>query len=281
MIQFEVNQAECIRCGQCAQDCPVKIIDLQNGYPEIPARREAKCYRCQHCLAICPTGAISILGLNPADSIELAGNLPQPEQLETLIKGRRSVRRYHSENLEPELIRNLLEVAWHAPTGVNARQVRFTVIDDGEALARFRDEVYEGLAGLVREQKLPKNRAFFADFLRLWRETGEDVLFRGAPHLLVASAPRSTASPLPDCLIALAYFELYAQSKGVGTVWNGLVRWTIDDMLPRLRKRLAIPADHQFGYCMSFGRPAVSYRRTVQHAPAEIVRFDPGPAPID
>jgi len=279
MIQFEVNREKCTQCGFCAEDCPVHIIDMRGGWPHIAAEREALCYRCQHCLAICPTGAISILGRQPEDSLELTGRLPSAEQLETLIKGRRSVRRYQPQNLEPEVIRELLEVAWHAPTGVNARQVRFTVIDDGEALARFRDEAYEGLARLVMEQKLPADKAFFADFLRSWREKGVDVLFRGAPHLVVASAPRGAASPLPDCLIALAYFELYARSRGVGTVWNGLARWTIEDLVPGLRRRLRIPEEHLFGYCMSFGRPAVEYPRTVQHGPAEIVRFDPGPAP--
>lgn len=279
MIQFEVNREKCTQCGFCVQDCPVHIIDMQRGWPNISVEREARCYKCQHCLAVCPTGAISILGRRPEDSLETHGNCPAPEQLEVLIKGRRSVRRYQQENLEPELIRQLLEVAWHAPTGVNARLVRFTVIDDCEALARFRDEAYEGLARLVMENKLPADKAFFADFLRSWREKGEDVLFRGAPHLVVASAPRAAASPLPDCLIALSFFELYAQSKGVGTVWNGLARWTIEDLVPRLRKRLKIPGDHLFGYCMSFGRPAVEYPRTVQYGPADIVRFDPGPPP--
>lgn len=281
MIQFEVAEEKCTRCGLCAKDCPVNIISMKTGFPVIPAEREVRCYRCQHCLAICPTGAVSILGLQPEDSLQLAGNFPSVEQMATLIKGRRSVRHFYNDNLAPERIHGLLEVAWHAPTGVNASQVRFTVIDDGEALARFRDEAYEGLARLVREGKLPKQRSYFADFLKLWRETGQDVLFRGAPHLVVASAPRSVASPLPDCLIALTYFELYAQTQGIGTVWNGLARATIEELVPRLRKRLGVPKDHQFGYCMSFGRPAVSYARTVQRGPAAIERFNPGPAPND
>lgn len=279
MIQFQVDREKCTRCGFCVQDCPVHIIDMRDGWPHIAAEREALCYKCQHCLAICPTAAISILGRKPEDSIDLAGRLPAPEAMEALIKGRRSVRRYRPENLAPDVIRQLLDVAWHAPTGVNARQVRFTVVDDGEALARFRDEAYEGLARLVMEKKLPADKAFFADFLRVWREKGEDVLFRGAPHLVVASAPKRVASPLPDCLIALTCFELYARSQGIGTVWNGLAKWTIEELVPRLRKRLQIPADHMFGYCMSFGLPAVEYPRAVQHGPADIVRFDPGPVP--
>ncbi|NVN92056.1 MAG: nitroreductase family protein [Desulfuromonadales bacterium] len=273
MLHFTIDEQRCTKCGQCVADCPVRIIAMTGGLPAIAPERESSCFRCQHCLAICPTGAVSILGLKPAKSLPLSGAYPTPRQLETLIKGRRSVRRYKDENLEPELIQRLLEVAWHAPTGVNSRQVRFTVVDDREKLAALREEVMAGLGRLVRNNALPEKLAFFAEFVRLWEEKGVDTLFRGAPHLLVASAPQSAPSPLPDCLIALSYFELYAQANGVGTVWDGLAKWAIADLLPEIRQRLDIPDDHLIGYVMAFGKPAVRYARTVQHGPAIIHRM--------
>lgn len=274
MLRFTVDEKACTRCGLCVADCPARIIAMADGgYPAIAPDKEASCYRCQHCLAICPTAAVSILGLKPENSRPLTGNYPAPEQLETLIKGRRSVRRYREENLEPDLLQRLLEVAWHAPTGVNSRQVRFTVVDDRAKLAVLRDEVMAGLGRLVRENALPEGLGFFADFVQLWEEKGIDTLFRGAPHLLVASVPKDVPSPLPDCLIALSYLELYAQTNGVGTVWDGLAKWAINDLVPETRRRLGIPDDHLVGYCMAFGRPAVHYARTVQHGPALIRRF--------
>ncbi len=273
MLEFNLDVQKCTRCGQCVADCPAHIIAMADGYPAIAPENEASCYRCQHCLAICPTGAVSILGLKPEESRLLAGNYPDPLQLETLIKGRRSVRRFRDENLEPELLQRLLEVAWHAPTGVNSRQVRFTVVDDRQKLAAFRDEVMAGLGRLVRDNALPERLAFFADFVRLWEEQGVDTLFRGAPHFLVASVPHNVPSPLPDCLIALSYFELFAQANGVGTVWDGLAKWAITDLLPETRQRLGIPDDHLIGYAMAFGMPAAHYTRTAQHGPALIHRL--------
>jgi len=272
MLEFAINTASCTRCGECVADCPARIIVMEEGGPTIAPDREAACYRCQHCLAICPTGALSILGLKPTGSRPLAGAYPDPDKLETLIKGRRSVRRYKPENLEPELLQRLLDVAWCAPTGMNARDVLFTVVDDRQKLARLRGEVMEGLSRLVRGQGLPQGMEFFADFVRVWEEKQIDILFRGAPHLLIASAPRQGASPVPDCLIALSYFELFAQSLGVGTVWNGLTKWAINDLLPETVQRLGIPEDHVIGYAMSFGRPALRYHRTVQRGPARINR---------
>jgi nitroreductase/NAD-dependent dihydropyrimidine dehydrogenase PreA subunit len=277
MLDFTINRQTCTRCGLCIADCPARIIAMENSYPAIAQENEATCYRCQHCLAICPAGAVSIFGLKPAQSRPLAGNFPDPDKLETLIKGRRSVRRYKPENLEPELLQGLLEVAWHAPTGVNSRQVRFTVVDDREKLAQLREQVMTGLARLIRENALPGGMEFYADFVRMWEEKNIDVIFRDAPHLLIASVPHNVASPMPDCLIALSYFDLFAQANGVGTLWNGLAKWAINDLLPETRRSLGIPEDHLIGYVMAFGRPAVHYSRTVQHGPALIHRVKLSP----
>lgn len=275
MLQFEITEAKCTKCAFCVRDCPARIIDMESGYPRIMAEKEASCLKCQHCLAICPTAALSILGRNPEQSRPLKNNLPDPDQLETLIKGRRSIRHYRDENLDPILLQRLFDVAWHAPTGVNMRQVQFSVIDDKEAMAKFREAVYSGLAKLVEAGQLPEERAMFGDFVQPWREIGFDVLFRGAPHLIVASAPRDCACPIPDCLIALSYFELFAQSLGVGTVWNGLAKYAIDELVPELRQQLGIPENHLVGYVMAFGKPAIKFQRTVEKGAANVVRFNP------
>lgn len=272
MLLFSVDENKCTKCGLCAQDCPIHIIAMDSGYPCIPAENEEACLGCRHCLAICPTAALSIGGHKPEESSPLAGALPDPDRLETLIKGRRSVRHYRDENLEPELLQRLLDVAGHAPSGANERQVRFTLIDDKEVLAAFRQEVYAGLEKRVAAGDLPKGKKFFGNLARLWKEEGVDALFLGAPHLLVTSAPRSCCTPETDCLIALSYFELFAQSLGVGTLWDGLLKWAVDDLLPGLRQRLGIPEDHVIGFTMIFGRPAVHYQRTVENGATSFVR---------
>lgn len=112
MLNFSIDTQKCTKCGLCAADCPVFIIDMENGYPTIAADKESSCYKCQHCFAICPTGALSLLGLNPTDSQSLtAGNFSDPDKFEMLIKGRRTVRRYKDENLDPALFQRLLDVA--------------------------------------------------------------------------------------------------------------------------------------------------------------------------
>ena len=272
MIDFNVVNEKCTLCGLCAADCPANIINMTETGPVIPAEKEEFCYKCQHCLAICPTGAISVLGRDPAKSLSLLGAFPTAAKMEALIKGRRSVRRYKEEDLDPALIQHLLEVAWHAPTGKNARKVLLTVVDNREALAKLRTEALAGIERLANEGKIPAGMERFADFPKLWAEKNIDILFRGAPHLVVASAPKDCPTPQVDSVIALSYFELFAQTQGVGTVWDGLFKWTTD-LVPELRGTLKIPTDHVIGYAMAFGKPLVKFSRTVQHKPANIVRI--------
>ncbi|WP_020674972.1 nitroreductase family protein [Geopsychrobacter electrodiphilus] len=273
MLDFKIDREKCISCGGCAADCPALIIDMQNGYPLIHPSKERLCYRCQHCLAICPTAALSILGRDPRQSTLLAGNLPRPEQLATLIRGRRAVRRYLDENLDPGLIHDLLQTAGHAPTGHNARRVTFSVVEDREVMAQLREVAYRGIKEAVDKEQLPARLSFFRGFVQTWEQSGIDVVFRGAPHLLITSAPKRLGSPEADCLIALSSFELLAQCQGIGTLWNALATWTIEKVVPQLRTRLGIPDDHMIGYCMSFGLPAINYHRTVQHDPPSITRI--------
>ncbi len=268
MLAFHVDEERCVLCGECALDCPAGII-VMDGYPRI-TDQEA-CLQCQHCLAVCPGAGISILGRDPEESTLLAGNLPEPAQVATLIKGRRSVRRYRERDLAPELIDELLNVACHAPTGVNARSVLFTVVREGAVLRRLRDHLMARLGQLKEAGELPAGLAgrYLGRIVNAWRSEGRDMLFRGAPHLLITSAPSDTPCPVQDTHIALATFQLIAYANGVGTVWDGLFMMALA-VCPEVMDRLGIPDNHTIGYAMAFGEPAVEYHRTVQRGPAQV-----------
>ncbi len=271
MLHFTVDKELCVSCGACAEDCLPQAIQMEGEYPSIP--NEEHCMRCLHCLAVCHTGAISILGHDPAESEPLKGRLPAPEQVATLMKGRRSVRRYKQENVDPALLRRVLDVAAHAPTGVNARQLWVTVIDDTASMDAFRKEVYQRLEDLVRENRMPENprRQFFSSAPELWRK-GLDPIFRHAPHCVLVSNAKDAPCREQDSLIYLSYFELMAQSGGLGTVWCGLLYWCLRLVLPELIRRLGIPETHELGYAMLFGSPAVQYQRTAERGPADVHR---------
>ncbi|MGB9713122.1 MAG: nitroreductase family protein [Dissulfurimicrobium hydrothermale] len=266
MIEFHIDEERCIQCGECALDCPAGVI-VMDGYPKMT--NEAGCFQCQHCLAVCPTAAVSILGKDPDAGTVLKGNMPDPAGLATLIKGRRSVRRYRDRDLAPELIDELLEISCHAPTGVNSRSVLFTVVRERAVMNRLRDHLISRLAQLQDEGRLPEGLTgkYLGRAVIAWQQEGKDILFRGAPHLIITSAPADAPCPVQDTLIALTTFQLIAHAHGVGTVWDGIFMMALA-ACPDVAGRLGIPENHTLGYAMAFGEPAVEYHRTVQRGPA-------------
>lgn len=270
-LQFTITTERCIQCGACVDDCPFHIIEMAPDYPALIPARVHHCIRCQHCLAVCPTGALSILGVNPEDSLPLPESLPSAQQMTALIKGRRSMRRFLPEPLESEVIERMIATVANGPTGKNNRQCLFTVIEDRATMAVFRNETLEGLRRAVAERRLSESLGYFRHVVSAW-DQGRDIIFRDAPHLLMVSVPSSVTTPDADSIIALSYFELLAASMGIGTLWNAMIRWALSTIDVDLYQRLGIPDDHVKGYALLFGRPAVQYHRTVQRDQAMINR---------
>jgi len=272
MLDFRVDQERCTKCDLCVLDCPVRIIARDgDGVPHIIEEEAGDCMACQHCLAICPTGAISILGRDPDQSLPLdAAELPTPEAMARLIKGRRSVRRYADENVDPALVRQLLNTVANAPTGVNRQELTFSVIDDCDTMQTVRSTAMDMLAAKVDAGEIPEGNTFLPRLVQAYRDENRDLVFRGAPHALIVSAPPDAPCPSQDVALALAYFELLAQSAGLGTVWCGLM-YTVLEALPELKDRLGLPRD-AVHYEMLFGRPLHHYSRTVQRDDGAVIR---------
>ncbi len=272
MLDFEINEEKCTGCGLCAQDCPSMII-VMGEYPYLKDGKENHCIRCQHCLAVCPEGAISIFGKNPDESLPVENRLPDPDLLNRMIKTRRSVRKYKDENLTDEQISTLLESASYAPTGHNDNSVLLSVSDNKEDFHKLKELFYSAIRDEADRGNKNRNLPLLAKFQVLWLKKNIDVLFRGAPHMVIASAPESATTAMEDCIISLSYFELAANASGIATLWNGMVKWVLTEIAPYLRKKLGIPEDHIIGGVLVFGKPGIKYSRAVQSEGININRI--------
>ena len=271
MLNFKVDEKLCTKCGLCVNDCPMRIIDMRKGnVPRVTEAKEIACIECQHCMTICPTGALSIMDCDPANSILLSKDvLPTPEQMANLIKGRRSIRNYKQENVPQEKIDEILTVIANCPTGVNRQDLVFTVVDCKEFLDEYRENMMEDLFKAAQLGAIPERYDYLKGLIFLWKRNGIDVIFRTAPHFLVVSASNYAACPEEDVNLALAYFELLANSHGLGTLWCGTLKMAME-ILPKYKKKINLPATSYY-YPMIFGIPAVKYRRTVQRDDAVVV----------
>lgn len=267
MHQFIVDQDACIQCGECVADCLLGCLEMGESAPHMTEDGAKKCIACQHCLAVCPTGAVSVAGRTPEQCEEFAGRLPAPQSLLLLMKARRSVRRYKQEAVEPEILDMLMEGLASAPTGVNNRGLLFHLVRDPAVMERIRQDARMVIRGILEEYG---QSAIPERYLRYMRGLvqGQDPVFRGAPHMLVVTVRKDAPCANADPFIAMSYFELLANSLGLGTVWCGVAVRTLFELAPALGKKLGVPDDQQLGYIMMFGKPDVTYHRTVERGPA-------------
>ena len=263
MLYFKVDKDLCTRCGDCAKVCYPQIIDQsQDNLPRIRIDYESLCQKCQHCLAVCPTAAISIHNRAPADSIELNDNAyPEIRKMILLVRGRRSHRYYKDQNVSTSLIGELLAAIAHAPTGNNNQRLTFIVLDDMVTMKSFQERMITLLSEVLGQSR-QKEDWFMDNIAETLLKKGPSTIFYNAPHLLIGSSPLEVFTAREDVIIALSYFDLLAQSAGLGTVWCGIAK-SMMESLPELKRILNIPENHYY-FPMLFGLPDIKYHRTVQ-----------------
>ena len=253
-INFIVDEKKCIKCGLCAKDCIAKAIQLK----EFPTIDENKCYKCQHCFAICPVGAISILDKNPNNS-HTNKTLPKANELENLIKMRRSCRNFKQDNVKREQIEKLKDILNYIPTGCNYRGLHFSLVDSIDSMNEIRKDLQENLEKLVMDGC--DKPMIMAQKDRILNK--EDIILRNAPHMIVVSVDKNAPCKNYDPIIALSYFEIFAQSLGISTLWCGLAYWLIP-YCQKTYNKLQIPNNYELSYVMLFGYPDVEYQRSIQ-----------------
>ena len=272
MNNFQVDLDRCSQCGACVKSCQAELL-LLDPYPTM--LDNGLCILCGHCLAVCPTAAVSLGEETPGRALPAPG-AHNPEDLKNLILGRRSMRHFKNKDVTPDVMDDLLDTAWNAPTGANRRALQFSLLADRAAMHKFRTLVYRKVAENIKKPDLQQHPAmpYMRHAVMTWADSKQDVIFRGAPHAVIVSSLPHAATGKEDAIIALSYLELYAQSLGLGTLWNGLLTWAIKDFAPCLQGALRLPENAVTRYAMVFGYPGLTYRRTVNRGPARVVKVE-------
>ena len=261
--QFTVDKSKCVSCGRCVNVCPGGVLSMEDGAPDIAEFEDFGwngCWKCEHCLAVCPTGAVSIFGKRAEDC------LPPPENaaavLDALIANRRSCRRYRQRNVERDVMDGMLTQLANAPNGGNKQQVEFTLLDNLSDTERFRRIAYRRMDELAAQGVYPRgfDAPSYGDMKRWEATVRPDMLFCGAPHLLIPHAPLGSGEPVQDVLIAAAYFELLCASRGLGAVIMTFPLGALANM-PEVKALLKIPENHYAGVIIGFGYPEIKYAR--------------------
>lgn len=269
MPLFTVDKELCTCDGLCAAECPVGCIEfLKGGLPLPHEKKAAYCINCGHCMAVCPTGAFQLECFDRAAGPKVAGDKISPEQALQFLKGRRSMRAFRDEPLDRDRLVELLDLTQYAPSGHNARPVRWAVAATPEDVQRIASATAEWMRGEVEAQSEAALKLHLAGIVRAWDE-GKDLICRHAPALAVPFAPVVGITPTADGVIAITYLELAAYGTGLGACWCGYVHMAaVRD--PGVRAVMGIPDDCQVCGALMLGKPARRFRAIPPRPAAEI-----------
>ncbi|MCU0579194.1 MAG: nitroreductase family protein [Desulfobacterota bacterium] len=262
MALFTVDPKKCQRDGVCAAECPAGLIELEGeeAFPVPIPGAEELCIHCGHCVAVCPRGALSLVDLKPEDCPPVRKELCLgPDHCEQFLRSRRSIRCYKEKPVSREILTRLIEIARYAPSGHNLQPAHWRIIEKAPEVKRLAGLVADWMRWMIREKPEVAGPLHFDRVAAAW-EQGTDRICRGAPHLIVAHAPRNLPPAQAACTIALTYLDLAAPAFGLGTCWAGYFTAAATLYAP-LAETLCLPPDHQAYGALMIGYPKFSYHR--------------------
>lgn len=280
MEHLKINQESCIHCNRCVQDCPMGIPGIDSNGNVFSNEDNAEvCIYCGHCVAVCPTCAIELCAMEkPENLAEMADygivpfglsqdeckrteidNIPEPEQIEALIRSRRMTRSFQKKLVPREVIEHIVkDVLIYTPTGHNNRGYEAKIVEGREKLEKLTDLSVAYFDKLVEQNSVHSFDAkVFSRMSEAWRKEKIDRVFRSARQAIVIHCKSSIVPADPAVKVMLTYFEMLCNSMGIGTVWAGYFMVAADD--PQIKKFLGIPVEDTVYGAMMFGYPEFTY----------------------
>lgn len=160
----------------------------------------------------------------------------------TVIKTRRSIRKYRSEQISDSELQSIMEAAIHAPNAMNQQKWHFTVIQNRETLAKMADTI---------NQNLLKSSIEF--LVERAKSPGFNVFYH-APTVVLITADEKAHFTEFDCGAAAENITLAAGSLNINSCVIGMAGALFEsDKADEIKKELGIPAGYKFIISVALG----------------------------
>jgi len=292
-----INQDLCNNCGICGHVCPRHIpetIDKDNKKTTvISTERIGLCMECGHCEAICSKHAINVESLNKEEFAPTQDLDIDDVQFLSLLKQRRSIRRYKDKPIPREIIDRIIEAVHSSPTGTGKRGTGVIVIDNPKILATLSELIYIMYEGLEKNLNNPIARFFIKQrqgkktlktlvdfvmpgmhwYIRWFREGRSNEILRDCPTLMLFHSPIYEPVGKENCFIAAYHAIMMAQIMKIGTCFNDLIPPACN-RVPEARKLLGLPSDREVYASITMGYSKYKFKRIAPRKLAEVRYLD-------
>ena len=175
----------------------------------------------------------------------------------TMIKERRSVRKFKNEKVDRETMKEIVSISRWAPSWANYQIARYTLVDDETTIKRL---ATDGVKGFVYNVNTLKNAQGVAVLSFVKGKSGK---LDGDDYV----TSKANVWEVFDAGIACQTFCLAAHAKGIGTCIMGVID---DDSISEI---VGLPAEETVSalivYGYEDGHPAPTPRKDVD----DIMRF--------
>ncbi len=175
-----------------------------------------------------------------------------------LIKQRRSIRRYKSEKVDHDLMREIIELSSFAPSWANFQVARYTIVDDPELIAQMAEAAMLDFSYNINTLK---NTPGVVVLSYVQGKSGK-LYEKGY------ATSKGSGWEVFDAGIACQTFCLAAHAKGVGTCIFGV----FDDAI--IARLVDLPSDQTVAAVITYGYPEGAHPEpTPRKSVEEISRF--------
>jgi nitroreductase/Pyruvate/2-oxoacid:ferredoxin oxidoreductase delta subunit len=325
--RFVLDEEKCNGCGRCVRTCPIQLLMIEDKKARSNNRYDHfRCITCENCSAVCPENAITIEGdyrvskgywkndhlyngektlpepLEHAKGLDFKDYEHELTETERVIYKRRSIRLYKKKQVEPALVKRIIEAGRFAPSAGNNQPWKFIIIQNKDVIEEIDRKckkfckvvMYGSFPHSWIEKKTPGDKT---PKLKFWQKAlihlfvrfkvpGEldprargginaivsdpdyDTFF-GAPTLIIVLADRRGISSIDlDTGICVQNMVLAAHSLGLGTCYVGL----IDGLqgFPKFKRELGIVPPFELITSLTLGYPQGKIDSIVRREPARI-----------
>jgi len=168
-------------------------------------------------------------------------------ELREAITTRRSVRKYKSDPIPEQTVKELLELSAWAPSGMNTQPWLYVVLEGKDYLKDLTDKCKAYLLDIMEE--LPALQSYRTNL----SNPGFNI-FYGAPALVLIFGNQNAFTYPNDCSMAALNLMLAAWDRGIGSCWIGFARAYCGT--PEFKKELKVPPEYQLVAPVILGYPA-------------------------